>query len=118
MLNYRNQHKRKRRGKVIPLISTYYSNYDNSTGLQMAQNVIDNSKDERIKSAFKDAELIHAYKQPATLLRILSNSSFIHQTSSTQKEVFLNVQTKDVKFVNYTYNRVPHLFQLMVPIGE
>ena len=29
-----------------------------------------------------------------------------------KKEVFLNVRTKDVKFVNYTYNHVPRLLQL------
>ena len=76
---------KKENGKVIPLISTYYSNYENSNVIQIAKNLINNSKDERIKSTFKEVNLIHAYKQPPNLLSLLSNSAFINKHSDTQK---------------------------------
>ena len=73
--------------RVIPLISTYFSNYDNGTVLQIAKNLINNSKDERIKSAYKGVKLIHAYRQPPNLLRMISNSAFVDNSNQVNKKV-------------------------------
>ena len=43
----------------------------------MAKNLILNTKDERVHSAFKDVKFIHAYRQPPNLLHCVSNSTFI-----------------------------------------
>ena len=47
--------------RVIPLISTYYSNYDNETMLHVAKSLINKSKDERVTSAFKDVRFIDSF---------------------------------------------------------
>ena len=54
---------------IIPLISTYYRNYDKS--------LIGNSKNQRGQEAFKDVEFIHARRQPPNLLQQITNAPFI-----------------------------------------
>ena len=68
--------------KVIPLISTYYSNYHNDNVIEVANSLIKNSKDERVRMAFKDTVFVNALRQPPNLLRTLSNSAFIRQSNS------------------------------------
>ena len=74
--------------KVIPLISTYYSNYDNSNVLEIAKQLISNSKNVRIQNAFKNVKFIHAYKQPPNILRNISNSTFISGNDEKPKGLF------------------------------
>ena len=62
--------------KVIPLITTHYNNYNNSTVLEAARSLIKNSQNERLKTAFQDVTFINAFKQPPNLLRSLSHSKF------------------------------------------
>ena len=62
--------------KVIPLVSTYYNNYNNATVLEAAKSLIKNSQNERLKAAFQDVTFINAFKQPPSLLRSLSHSKF------------------------------------------
>ena len=70
---------KKNNRKVIPLISTYYSNYNNDSVLEVTQSLIKNSKDDCIKTAFNNAIFVQARRQPPNLLRLLSNSAFINQ---------------------------------------
>ena len=63
--------------KIIPFISTYYSNYDNSHIVETTRSLITNSKNPRKKEVFKNAKFIEAHRQPPNLLRRLTNSSFI-----------------------------------------
>ena len=74
--------------KVIPLISTFYGNYDNSTVMDVTQSLITNSKDDRIKMAFKDVKFVHAFRQPPNLLRLLSNSTFLSQSNDMKSGLF------------------------------
>ena len=64
--------------KVIPLISTYYSNYSNELLCTAAKQLIKGSKDDRVKQAFENVQFVQALKQPPNLLRTLTNSKFIN----------------------------------------
>ena len=63
--------------KVLPFVSTYYSNYDNSNILTTTKNLIQNSKNKDIKQSFKDVRFINSYRQPPNLLRQLTNAEYI-----------------------------------------
>ena len=73
--------------KIIPLISPYNNNYNNSSVLQATKSFIRQAKDERISSAFDDVKFIHAYRQPPNLLRSLSHSKFEHSENNVLEEV-------------------------------
>ena len=77
----------KSENKLIPLISTYYSNYSNKTVIEVAKQLITTSKDERVKKAFKDTNFLEAYKQPPNLLRLISNSAFINNGKNRNSNV-------------------------------
>lgn len=66
----------KDRAKVIPLISTYYKNYNNASVIQVAKSMLRQTKDERLINAFHDVKFIHAYRQPPNLLRSFTHSKF------------------------------------------
>ena len=73
--------------KVIPMITTYLSNYDSDNIISVAKDLISNSRNQRIKNAFQNTKFIKSYKQPQNLLQILSNSRFItsHESERDQK---------------------------------
>ena len=62
--------------KVIPLVSTYFSNYSNSTVVEVTRQLIERSKDQRLRTAFKDVKFVEAFKQPPNLLKQVSHSAF------------------------------------------
>ena len=64
--------------QVIPFISTYYSNYDSSNIIEVAKNLIGNSKNPRIQQVFENVQLIHAIRQPPNILRQITSASFIN----------------------------------------
>ena len=72
----------------LPLISTYYSNYENKTVIEVAKNLITKSKDKRIKEAFNNVKFINALRQPPNLSRQLCNSKFIHENIDINKGLF------------------------------
>ena len=63
--------------RSIPLISTFYSNYDCRNISNVTSDLIRNSKNKRIQDAFRDVKFIQSTKQPKNLLQLLSNSRFI-----------------------------------------
>ena len=79
---------KKEEKKLIPLISTNYSNYSNGPVLHAANSMIKNCKDDRMVKAFKDVQFIHSYKQPANLLRTLSHSKLLGPNETKQAGVF------------------------------
>ena len=88
-------------------------------GISMAKNLIKNSKDERVLSAFKDVKLIHAFRQPPNLLRMISNSDFIDNFSQNEKKHGVtNVPINVAKFADFIYRKVVRLSLLMVQIGK
>ena len=78
----------KSKSKVIPLVTTYYDNYNNGSVLQVAKNLLQNPQDERLKSAFENVTFINAYKQPPNLLRSLSHSRFLQVQPERTAGVF------------------------------
>jgi hypothetical protein len=72
--------------KLIPLISTYYSNYSNNIVVEIAKQLINKSKDERVKNAFKNTNFIEAFKQPPNLLRRISSSAFITNVTNANED--------------------------------
>ena len=71
--------------KKIPLVSTFYSNYSGRNILNVASDLISNSKNKRIKDAFKDATFIQSQRQPKNMLQILTNSRFITVSSVSHR---------------------------------
>ena len=49
--------------KIIPLITPYVKNYDNSNTVEITRNLIGQSKNPRIKLAFTNTKFIQSYKQ-------------------------------------------------------
>ena len=74
--------------KALPLINTYYSNYDNRAVSTVASQLIKSSKNERVQEAFKDVNFVQALKQPPNLLRTLSNSALIRNDKTVQPGVY------------------------------
>ena len=72
----------------IPLISTSYSNYCDDTIVNVAENLLKNSNNERLKNAFKDVKFINALRQPPNLLRELRHSAFIQRNKTTLSGCF------------------------------
>ena len=84
---------------MIPLISKYVKNYDNKLVVQMANELLKNATDYRIKNAFKDVKLINAYEQPPNLLRTLSSSKFTIRDTTIKPGVYRS-QDKRCKICN------------------
>ena len=66
--------------KVIPLITPYLSNYDSRNIKNVANGLISNSMNPRIKKAFNDTKIIQCYSQPRNLSGLLTNSAFITES--------------------------------------
>ena len=66
----------KPKDNVLPFISTYHSNLDNNRTIKLCNELLQNSRDERIQTVFKDCTTISALKQPPNLLRLLTNCKF------------------------------------------
>ena len=62
---------------IIPLVSTFYSNFSNEYVLNIAKKLIKCSNNLRVNKAFANVTFLHAFKQPPNLLRKLSHSAFI-----------------------------------------
>ena len=78
----------KETSKVIPLISTFYNNYNNETVLEAAKSLLKNSQNDRLKSAFENVKFIHAFKQPPNLIRSLAHSKFGESVQNSRIGVF------------------------------
>ena len=62
--------------KIIPLVTTYYSNLSNKNIVQQANFMLQSSSNDRVKEVFNNHQIILSLKQPANLLRQLSKSQF------------------------------------------
>ena len=75
--------------KTIPFVSTYFSNLDSSSVIDVAKNLIQNSKNPRIQLAFKDVNFIHARRQPPNILAQSTNARFITDEKHIESGIFL-----------------------------
>ena len=73
---------------TIPFVSTFYSNLDSSNTIDVAKNLIQNSKNPRIQHVFKDVEFIHARRQPPNILAQITNATFITGSTSEENGIF------------------------------
>ena len=71
-----------RNRSVIPLISTFYSNYSSKIVVDVTKQLIKNSKNERVTRAFQEVQFVNAYRQPPNLLRELTHSKFLNQENT------------------------------------
>ena len=60
----------------ITFISTFSSKYDPKNIAKKCENLLNNSKNDKIKSIFKDVRIISALRQPKNLLRQLTSAKF------------------------------------------
>ena len=56
---------------VIPVVSTYYSNFDSKIISITANSLLSNVKDKKLNKVFDKYKVIHALEQPKNLLRLL-----------------------------------------------
>ena len=70
--------------KVLPLLTTYYSNITASNIVKQANFMLKTTANDHIKHVFKNYDVILSLKQPKNLLRELSNAAF---TSSSDNFV-------------------------------
>ena len=68
---------------VIPLVSTYYSNYNMRNVCKTANSLIKNVKSDHLREVFENCKIVQANSQPSNLLMQMTNSVFV----STPDEV-------------------------------
>ena len=73
---------------IIPLVSTYFSNYANDNVLDVTKSLIKQTKDERIKSAFGNVTFINSLRQPPNILRLLCKSQYRDNTHVIKKGLY------------------------------
>ena len=71
--------------KIVPLVSTYFSNYTNSSVVEVTRQLISRTKDVRLNKAFSNVKFIEAFKQPPNLLRQISHSAFKSNNTKPKK---------------------------------
>ena len=107
----------KKKGEVLPLVSTYYSNYSNKDIVTQTNILLENCQEENIKNVFKDKRVVMAYKQPPNLLRRLTNARFQSQKRKYVKMGYLSAPIKRVSYVDYTSRSARRLSPQMVMNG-
>ena len=73
---------------VIPLISTYSSNYSTKPITKQANILIERCPDDSTRHKFQNKEIIQSYRQPPNLLRTLTSAKFVSNTISEQNGIF------------------------------
>lgn len=70
---------------TIPFITTYASNYDSSNISKLSEKLLRESRDENIRTIFKDTRTVLALKQPKNILRQLTSAKFESIPQNTNK---------------------------------
>ena len=104
MQSCRDQHLKKTEEKIILLISTFYSNYDNSNVLEVTKQLVNVSKNTRLQKAFENVKFIQSYKQPPNILRILSHSTFITENKEIKSSGLFKCKDKRCKICKLYIN--------------
>ena len=87
----------KKKCKVVPLVSTYSSNYSNKDIVTKANNLLANCDDEKIKNSFKNKKIVLAHKQPPNLLRRHTRASFSNQSNEMNRNGIFKCSNKACK---------------------
>ena len=83
--------------KVLPLVTTYYSNFCSSNIVQQANFMLQSSSNDHIKEVFRDHQIILSSKQPGNLLRQLSSSLFTSESSNRPENGIFKCSDKRCK---------------------
>ena len=70
---------------ILPLVTTYYSNYNLNHLAKSSSRLLKYSRDERVKEVFGNREIVLSHKQPQNILRHLSTSSFKSQMTDPKE---------------------------------
>ena len=73
---------------TIPFISTYTSNLDSSNIVDVARNLVANSRNPRVQQVFADVDFIHARRQPPNILARITNAPFITGERRIENGIF------------------------------
>ena len=73
------------KNKVLPLVSTYCSNYTNTEVVKKANIMIQNCNNDAVKKVFENTKVVLAHKQPPNLLRRISRARFTTLSSCEVK---------------------------------
>ena len=73
---------------VIPLISTYSSNYSTQSITKQANILIERCPDDSTRHKFRDKKIVQAYRQPPNLLRTLTSAKFFTNPKSQENGIF------------------------------
>ena len=66
---------------IIPFVSTNYRNFDSKSISIIANSLLSNMKDNKLKKVFDKCKVIHALKQPKILLHLLNKPKVQNCTS-------------------------------------
>ena len=70
---------------IIPFITNYVTNFDFNNLIKNSNNLLSNTRNERLENIFKDTRTVLAYRQPKNLLRQLTKASFDDYDDSSIK---------------------------------
>ena len=86
---------------ILPLVSTYYSNFDMRNIVNTINQKLKQSQNESIKEIFGETQTVLSLKQLPNVLRLLSKKPHGYLN------VCLIVIIKSVSYVHYILNHVP-----------
>lgn len=83
--------------KIIPLITSFYSNYTNKDVVKHTNMLLENCTDETIKLNFKNTRVVLAHKQPPNIQRLLTRAKFQSPDPQLLKPGLFKCQSKACK---------------------
>ena len=86
---------------ILPLVSTYYSNFDMRNIVNTINQKLKQSQNESIKEIFGETQIVLSLKQLPNVLRLLSKKTHGYLN------VCLILIIKSVSYVHYILNHVP-----------
>ena len=66
--------------KIIPFVSTLYSNYSNQNVVKKVKSLLDSTDNKEIKDVFQNYEILLSQKKPPNLLRLLTKETIVQTT--------------------------------------
>ena len=73
--------------ELITYVHPNMSNFNFETIINTTRDVLQNSRDDNIKDIFKNTQIIKAVKQPKSIIRLITNTSFTNNEVATNSEM-------------------------------
>ena len=87
----------KPKSNTLPFVTTYYSNINSQNTVSLCNDLLQNSRNDRVDFVFNDCNVVMALKQPPNLLRLLTNSKFISSPLSPKENGLFKCSDKRCK---------------------